>query len=39
MAHTILIVDDDTRLIDLLTEYFKENDFLPHAVMAGAGRP
>ena len=36
MTQTILIVDDDARLIDLLTEYFGENEFLTHAVMAGA---
>jgi len=36
MTQTILIVDDDARLIDLLTEYFGENEFFTHAVMAGA---
>ena len=36
MSHTVLIVDDDARLIDLLTEYFGENEFLTHAVMLGA---
>ena len=36
MSQTVLIVDDDARLIDLLTEYFGENEFLTHAVMVGA---
>jgi len=36
MSQTILIVDDDAKLIDLLTEYFGENEFLTHAVMLGA---
>jgi two-component system phosphate regulon response regulator OmpR len=36
MSQTVLIVDDDARLIDLLTEYFGENEFLTHAVMLGA---
>lgn len=36
MAQTLLIVDDDARLIELLTEYFGENEFLTHAVMLGA---
>ncbi|WP_020586277.1 response regulator [Desulfobacter curvatus] len=36
MSQTVLIVDDDARLIDLLTEYLKENEFLTHSVMVGA---
>lgn len=36
MSQTVLIVDDDAKLIDLLTEYFGENEFLTHAVMLGA---
>ncbi|WP_320041840.1 response regulator transcription factor [uncultured Desulfobacter sp.] len=36
MPQTVLIVDDDAKLIDLLTEYFGENEFIAHAVMLGA---
>ena len=36
MPQTVLIVDDDAKLVDLLTEYFGENEFLTHAVMLGA---
>jgi two-component system phosphate regulon response regulator OmpR len=36
MSQTVLIVDDDAKLIDLLTEYFGENEFISHAVMLGA---
>jgi len=36
MSQTVLIVDDDAKLIDLLTEYFGENEFRTHAVMLGA---
>lgn len=36
MSQKVLIVDDDARLIDLLTEYFGENEFITHAVMLGA---
>lgn len=36
MSQKVLIVDDDTKLIDLLTEYFGENEFLTHAVTVGA---
>jgi len=36
MPQTVLIVDDDAKLVDLLTEYFGENEFLTHAVTLGA---
>nr|WP_320189905.1 response regulator transcription factor [uncultured Desulfobacter sp.] len=36
MPQTVLIVDDDAKLIELLTEYFGENEFIAHAVMLGA---
>lgn len=36
MSQTVLIIDDDAKLIDLLTEYFGENEFTAHAVMLGA---
>jgi len=35
MTQTLLIIDDDARLIDLLTEYFQENGFRVSALMEG----
>lgn len=35
MSQTLLIIDDDAKLIDLLTEYFQENGFRISALMEG----
>lgn len=35
MTHKLLIIDDDAKLIDLLTEYFQENGFQVSALMEG----
>jgi len=35
MSQTLLIIDDDAKLIDLLTEYFQENGFQISALMEG----
>ncbi|WDP90202.1 MAG: response regulator [Desulfobacter sp.] len=35
MTQTLLLIDDDTKLIDLLTEYFQENGFKVAALTEG----
>ena len=35
MPYKILIVDDETMLIELLSDYLKDNDYFPIAAQSG----
>ena len=37
MTQKLLIIDDDLKLIELLSEYFEENGFQVHAIHEGTG--